>query len=80
MNTRNEVDAGRRQILGAMAACAVASAISPAFAAPRPLRWGVVGTGGIANGMANMIKVAEHTELAAVASRKIETAKEFGKE
>lgn len=73
------IDAGRRKILGAVGACAVASAISPAFAATpvRPLRWGIVGTGGIANGMANMIKVADNAELAAVASRKIETAKEF---
>lgn len=74
-----QVDSGRRKILGAVGACAVASAISPAFAVTsvRPLRWGIVGTGGIANGMANMIKVADNAELAAVASRKIETAKEF---
>jgi predicted dehydrogenase len=79
------VDAGRRKILGAVGACAVASAVSPAFAAEsgaakqavRPLRWGIVGTGSIANGMASTIKVAEYAELAAVASRKIETAKEF---
>jgi predicted dehydrogenase len=43
----------------------------------RPLRWGIVGTGGIANGMANQIKRADRAELAAVASRKIETAKVF---
>ena len=80
-----EVDAGRRQILGAVGACAVTAAISPVFAAEpgagkptgRPLRWGIVGTGGIANGMANMIKRADRAELSAVASRKIETAKEF---
>jgi predicted dehydrogenase len=71
------VDAGRRKILKIVGAGAVASAISPAFAAARPLRWGVVGTGGIANGMANMIKAADNAELAAVASRKLETAKEF---
>jgi predicted dehydrogenase len=80
-----EVDARRRQILGSVGAFAVASAISPVFAAEpgagkpsgRPLRWGIVGTGGIANGMANMIKLADNAELGAVASRKIETAKEF---
>jgi predicted dehydrogenase len=92
MKSRNEpiadstvVDAGRRQILGAVGACAVASAISPVFAAEpgagkptgRPIRWGIVGTGGIANGMANNIKRAHRAELSAVASRKIETAKEF---
>src|SRR5689334_8219701 len=71
------VDAGRRKILGAAGACAVASAFSPAFAADKPLRWGIVGTGSIANGMASVMKVAERTELVAVASRKIETAREF---
>ena len=72
------VDAGRRKILGAAGACAVASAMPPVFAAdPRPLRWGIVGTGSIANGMAGAMKRAARTELVAVASRKIETAKEF---
>lgn len=79
------VDSGRRRVLAAVSAGAFASAISPLFAAEsavakravRPLRWGVVGTGGIANGMANMIKLADNAELSAVASRKIETAKEF---
>jgi predicted dehydrogenase len=42
-----------------------------------PLRWGIVGTGSIANGMASMMKIAANTELVAVASRKIETAREF---
>jgi predicted dehydrogenase len=72
-----KVDAGRRKILGAVGACAVASAVSPVFADGRPLRWGIVGTGGIANGMASNIKRAAGAELAAVASRKLETAKEF---
>jgi len=79
------INSGRRRILEAAGACAIASAISPVFAAEpgaagqtdRPLRWGIVGTGGIANGMANQIKRADRAELAAVASRKIETAKVF---
>ncbi|HEY5807135.1 MAG TPA: Gfo/Idh/MocA family oxidoreductase, partial [Povalibacter sp.] len=80
------VDAGRRKLLGVVGAGAVVSAISPVFAAEssgvnkktdRPLRWGIVGTGGIANHMASMIKLAAGAELAAVASRKIETAKQF---
>lgn len=79
------VDAGRRRVLAAVGAGAVASAIAPVFAAEpgagkpaaRPLRWGIVGTGGIANGMANMIKLADNAELSAVASRRLETAKEF---
>ncbi len=90
MNSRNgkddkstTVDAGRRKLLEVVGAGAVASAISAAFAASlltttdRPLRWGIVGTGEIANHMASMIKLAERAELAAVASRKIETAKQF---
>ena len=71
------VDAGRRKLLKMVGAGAVVSAIPTARAAYRPIRWGIVGTGGIANGMANMIKLADNAELAAVASRKIETAKEF---
>ena len=43
----------------------------------KTLRWGVVGTGGIANSMARMIKMADSAELAAVSSRRMETAQEF---
>ena len=81
MNTQDEdskpVDAGRRKLLEAAGACAVASAFSPALASDKPLRWGIVGTGSIANGMASVMKTAARTELVAVASRKIETAREF---
>jgi predicted dehydrogenase len=93
MNSQNDnydnsttVDAGRRKLLEVVGAGAVVSAIPAVFGAEspgmnkqtdRPLRWGIVGTGGIANLMAPMIKVAARTELAAVASRKIETAKQF---
>jgi predicted dehydrogenase len=89
MNCQNDdsrkVDAGRRKLLEAVGAGAVASAVATVFAADagvnkqtdRPLRWGIVGTGGIANHMASMIKLAAGAELAAVASRKIETAKQF---
>ena len=38
---------------------------------------GVVGTGGIANSMARMIEMADNAELAAVSSRRMETAREF---
>jgi predicted dehydrogenase len=71
------VDAGRRQLLQIVGVGAMVSAIPTAFAADRPLRWGIVGTGSIANGMARMIKLAAGSELAAVSSRKIDTAKEF---
>ena len=80
------VDPGRRKLLQVVGAGAVVSAMSAVFSAEpsgadkqtdRPLRWGIVGTGGIANHMAPMIKMAARAELAAVASRKIETAKQF---
>jgi predicted dehydrogenase len=80
------VDSGRRNLLGVAAAGALASALPAAFAAEssgagkqtgRPLRWGIVGTGSIANHIARMIRLAAGAELAAVASRKIETAREF---
>ncbi len=93
MNSQNDksghsttVDAGRRKLLELVGAGAVASAIPALSAAEssgvvkqtdRPLRWGIVGTGMIANLVAPMMKMAARTELAAVASRKIETAKKF---
>jgi len=43
----------------------------------KTVRWGVVGTGGIANSMAGMIKMADASELSAVSSRRMETAKEY---
>jgi predicted dehydrogenase len=93
MNSQNDkfdnsttVNAGRRKLLEVAGAGAVVSAMPAAFAAEssgvdkktdRPLRWGIVGTGMIANLVAPKIKLAARTELAAVASRKIETAKQF---
>jgi predicted dehydrogenase len=92
MNSQNDkhdskaVDAGRRKLLKVVGTGAVASALPAAFAAEssganqqtdRPLRWGIVGTGSIANHIARMMKLAASTEVAAVASRKIETAKQF---
>ena len=82
----DQIDAGRRKLLQAVGAGAVVSKVSSAIAAEspgvgkqtdRPLRWGIVGTGGIANSMASMIKLAARAELAAVASRKLDTAKQF---
>jgi predicted dehydrogenase len=43
----------------------------------KTLRWGVVGTGGIANAMAGMIKMADAAELGAVSSRRLESAREY---
>jgi len=72
------MDAGRRELLKLVGAGTVVSAIPATFAAESsPIRWGIVGTGSIANGMARTMKLASRTELAAVSSRKMETAKQF---
>ncbi|MEO8019576.1 MAG: Gfo/Idh/MocA family oxidoreductase [Pseudomonadota bacterium] len=80
------VDGGRRKLLEVVGAGAVAAVVPAAFAAEsssvakqidRPLRWGIVGTGSIANHIARMMQLAARTKLTAVASRKIETAKQF---
>jgi predicted dehydrogenase len=46
----------------------------------KTLRWGIVGTGGIANSMAGMIRVADAAAIGAVSSRRMETAQEFAKD
>ena len=43
----------------------------------KTVRWGIVGTGGIANSMARMIQLADASDIAAVSSRRMETANEF---
>ncbi len=43
----------------------------------KTIRWGIVGTGGIANAMAGMIKLADVSEIGAVSSRRMETARTF---
>ena len=79
----------RRAFLGATATGVVAGALVPgsllgcsATGAQREqalptLRWGVVGTGSIANRMAGMIRRAAGAEVAAVSSRRMETAREY---
>ena len=73
------VDSERRALLLAAGAGALAAALGGCAEAGtvKTLRWGVVGTGGIANSMAPRILEAEHAELAAVSSRRMETAQEF---
>ena len=67
---------------GALAAGAfgTASLVTGRSSSARPastLRWGVVGTGSIANRMAGVIERAENAELSAVSSRRMETAREY---
>ncbi len=75
----------RRVFLQVAAASAVSAGLSPrAFGRqssgttpPLTLRWGVVGTGSIANAMARAIKGAQGAELAAVSSRRMESARVY---
>jgi len=80
------IDSERRQLLKIAGAGALAATLSGvAFggsdqldAKPvKTLRWGVVGTGGIANSMAPRIQQADHADLVAVSSRKMQSAKTF---
>ena len=48
-------------------------------ARPATLRWGVVGTGSIANAMAGAIKAADGAALAAVSSRRMTSAEAYAK-
>lgn len=80
------IDTGRRRLLaGASAGLASAAFAGVLTGAPGParaqagrtLRWGIVGTGGIANSMAPRITEADGAELAAVSSRRMESARAF---
>ncbi len=82
----NRFDPARRRLLGAAAATTLTSAIgSTVLGTSRTaraqtletVRWGIVGTGGIANSMAGMIKLADASAIGAVSSRRMETARAF---
>ena len=77
----------RRQILEAAGATTLATMVGGTMLAGskivraqelKTLRWGIVGTGGIANSMAGVIKVADAAEIGAVSSRRMATADAFG--
>ncbi len=83
------IDTSRRRLLSAagagLASAAFVGVVGGASGSlqaqgTRTLRWGVVGTGGIANSMAPRIHEADHADLAAVSSRRMETAEEFARE
>ena len=82
------VDQQRRKLLGATAGGVIASATAglvstlpqTARAADIPaVRWGFVGTGGIANSMARVVRLTPQAELTAVSSRSMERAAAFAK-
>ena len=80
-------DPTRRAFLQVAAASVVSAGLVPRGLArqsssttpPPTLRWGVVGTGSIANAMAGAIKRARGAELAAVSSRRMESAQAYAK-
>jgi len=83
------VDQRRRELLGAAGGSLAASAlggmttIAPKRArgaSAATIRWGIVGTGSIANSMAHMIGLADAADIAAVSSRRMETARAFADE
>ena len=45
----------------------------------KTIRWGIVGTGGIANAMAGHIRSADDSEIGAVSSRRMTSAQAFAK-
>ena len=83
MNTLNRT---RRRLLKASGATALITAFggtmlgtaqSAGAQSVKTLRWGIVGTGGIANSMAGMIRMADAAATGAVSSRRMETAQAF---
>ena len=73
------VAVSRRSLLAATGAGVLAAALGGRLRAQEAesLRWGIVGTGGIANSMAPCIQEASNAALAAVSSRRMETAQAF---
>ena len=69
----------RRKLLIAAGAGALAASIGGSLQArsAQSLRWGIVGTGGIANSMAPRIRQASHAKLGAVSSRRMSSARGF---
>jgi len=79
-------DRNRRRILGAAGAGTLAAVFGGSMLAGsrisgaqsvKTIRWGIVGTGGIAKSMAGMIKIADAAEIGAVSSRHMESAQAF---
>ena len=77
--TKQAINSDRRRLLVAAGAGVLAATFGgTSFAGTaKTLRWGIVGTGGIANSMAPRIQEANFAELAAVSSRRMESAEKF---
>jgi predicted dehydrogenase len=83
------IDSDRRLLLETAGAGVLAATFGGVFAGAsghleaqpgRALRWGFVGTGGIANSMAPRVHQAANAELVAVSSRRMDTANHFAEE
>ena len=79
----------RRRIIGAAGATTLAATFGGTMLAGshaagarslKTIRWGIVGTGGIANSMASMIRMADSSEIGAVSSRRMASAREFAED
>ena len=82
----SKIDKPRRRFLRAAGVTTLASAFGGSLfsvsqtagaESVKTIRWGIVGTGGIANSMAGMIKRADASEIGAVSSRRMATAQVF---
>lgn len=80
------IDPTRRRLLGAAGATAIAAAFgghtltyatSAGAQEMKKLRWGFVGTGGIANSMAQVVTLTDAATVHAVSSRRMESARAF---
>ena len=77
--TQENIDLERRKLLAAAGVGALAATFGGTVTAQasKTLRWGIVGTGGIAHSMAPRIQQADNAELVAVSSRKMAKARDF---
>ncbi|MEJ2128043.1 MAG: Gfo/Idh/MocA family oxidoreductase [Woeseiaceae bacterium] len=82
----SEINRPRRRFLGTAGATAIAAALGGGLfthskiagaQTVNKLRWGFVGTGGIANSMARVVTLTDLAEVHAVSSRRMESAREF---
>jgi len=90
-NTDDQIDVttagvNRRELIGGAGGALVAGVIGNAWPVDARaqidsvVRWGIVGTGSIANSMAEVIATVPSASLAAVSSRRMSSAKAFAKQ
>lgn len=81
---KRQPDLQRRRVLKAAGGAALVSTVglpfSEAIAMNKAIRWGFVGTGFIANSMAQVVTLTPEAKLVAVSSRRMESAKAFAEQ